>query len=122
MTLALLIFGVAFAAFCVWLGVRIVNRRERWAEWTLAAVVGLPVLYVASFGPACWWFSPRVGLTGDSVDAPAIYLPIGRIYLEVDHGGWISRTIRWYATLRHQGVQVMHDGDFNARVEIDRND
>ncbi|HEY2250726.1 MAG TPA: hypothetical protein VGH74_06680 [Planctomycetaceae bacterium] len=44
--------AVAFAAFCVWLTVRIVNRRERWAKWTLAVIVGVPVLYVASIGPA----------------------------------------------------------------------
>ncbi len=25
------VLGAAFAAFCVWLAVRIVNRRERWA-------------------------------------------------------------------------------------------
>jgi hypothetical protein len=57
MAIALSIFGAVFAAFCIWLTVRIVNRRERWAKWkvTLAAVVGLPVLYVASFGPACSW-------------------------------------------------------------------
>src|SRR5580765_2198488 len=36
-------FAVAFAACCVWLTVRIVNRRERWAKWTLAAVVGQPL-------------------------------------------------------------------------------
>ena len=53
-SLALLIFGIAFAAFCVWLTVRIVNRRERWAKWMLAGVVALPILYVASFGPVCW--------------------------------------------------------------------
>src|SRR6476646_6118419 len=47
------VVGVAFAAVCVWLCVRIVNRGERWAKWTLAATVGLPVLYVASFGPTC---------------------------------------------------------------------
>src|SRR5690349_14399130 len=55
MAIALAIFGIAFAAFCVWLTVRSVNRRARWAKWTLAGiVVGLPMLYVASFGPACW--------------------------------------------------------------------
>jgi hypothetical protein len=46
--------AIAFAAFCVWLAVRIFNRRERWAKRTLAAAVGLPALYVATFGPACW--------------------------------------------------------------------
>jgi hypothetical protein len=50
MAIALLIFGVAFAAFCVWLTVRIVNRRERWAKWTAAGVV-LFVLYPLSVGP-----------------------------------------------------------------------
>lgn len=54
MAIALAVTGASFAAVCVWLAVRVVNRRERWAKWTLAGVVGLPVLYVASFGPACW--------------------------------------------------------------------
>ena len=40
--------GVAFAAFCVWLTVRIINRRERWAKWTLAVMLSLSVLYVLS--------------------------------------------------------------------------
>ena len=54
--------GVIFAAFCVWLGVRIFNRRERWAKWMLLGAVGLPLLYVASFGPACWLASHmRIG-------------------------------------------------------------
>ena len=44
MAVALTIAGVSFAAFCAWLTVRIVNRRGRWAKWTLAAVVGLPGL------------------------------------------------------------------------------
>lgn len=46
--------GVAFAAILVWLIVRIINRRERWAQRTLAAIIIIPLLYVASFGPACW--------------------------------------------------------------------
>ena len=54
MTIVLLLLALTFASYCVWLIVRIVKRRERWAKWTLAAVIGMPVLYVASFGPACW--------------------------------------------------------------------
>lgn len=53
MTLLLPTLAVAFAAYCVWLTVRVVNRKERWAKRTLAATLALPVLYVASFGPAC---------------------------------------------------------------------
>jgi hypothetical protein len=66
-------FGVAFAAVCIWLAVRIVNRRERWAKWTLAVVVTVPVLYVASFGPVCWWISRY----GDSEWLPDVYRPVG---------------------------------------------
>jgi hypothetical protein len=47
------IVGVAFAAVCVWLTVRIVNRRERWAKWTALGVICLPLLYVMSLGPVC---------------------------------------------------------------------
>jgi len=54
MAIALSIVGVTFAASCVWLTVRIVNRREWWARCTLAAVVALPALYVLSVGPAFW--------------------------------------------------------------------
>ena len=52
MALALSIFGVVFAAFCVWLTVRIVNRRERWARWTAAGLVALSATYLLSYGIA----------------------------------------------------------------------
>jgi hypothetical protein len=55
----LLALAVAFAAFCAWLGVRIVNRRERWAKWT-AVGLGVLLVYPLSFGPACW-ISSRTG-------------------------------------------------------------
>lgn len=48
--------AAAFAALCLWLTVRIINRRERWAKRMLAAVIAMPVLYVASSGPAVWIF------------------------------------------------------------------
>ena len=39
MALALSIFGIAFAASCIWLTVRIFNRGDRWAMRTLAAAL-----------------------------------------------------------------------------------
>ena len=75
--------AVVFAAFCFWLTVRFINRREKWAKWTLPAVVGVPVLYVASFGPASWWFSTVHFSKRRNVSiarAPSIYLPIGWAY------------------------------------------
>lgn len=61
MTILVPTLAVAFAALCVWLTVRIVNRKERWAKWALAAVVGLPVLYFLSFGLAIkgFYHKPR---------------------------------------------------------------
>jgi drug/metabolite transporter superfamily protein YnfA len=44
MAVALSIFGVAFAAFCVWLTVRIINRRERWAKWTVVALTAFAAI------------------------------------------------------------------------------
>jgi hypothetical protein len=40
------ILSVAFAAFCVWLIVRIVNRRERWVDISDSA------------GPFWMWLGP----------------------------------------------------------------
>jgi hypothetical protein len=57
MSILLPALGVAFAAFCVWLSVRIFNRRERWAKWAGRLFAGLSILYVVSFGPASWFVS-----------------------------------------------------------------
>src|ERR1700730_11269327 len=71
MRIAIGTLGVALVAFCVWLVVRVFNRRERWAQRMLATAVGLPMLYALSFG-AVWlltdWgfiYSARVCSTYD---------------------------------------------------------
>jgi hypothetical protein len=38
-----LALGVAVAAFCIWLFVRVINRQERWAICTLIALAGVLV-------------------------------------------------------------------------------
>jgi hypothetical protein len=95
MAIALAIFGVAFAAFCVWLGVRVYNRRERWAKWVLAVTIfSMPVLYVLSFGPACWWMAKTVPEFpgGPPVGANAAYL--SKSYWPI---GWVAHR---YPSLR----------------------
>jgi hypothetical protein len=57
--LAVIIFlsslAVTFAAFCVRLAVRFVNRRERWARRLLIGIAAsTPVLYALSIGPAAY--------------------------------------------------------------------
>jgi hypothetical protein len=75
MTILLAVPAIACASFCVWLTVRILNRRERWAKWT-AVVLGLPVLYVPSFGPACWLCEHKIvkSKTAWIVYRPVIWL------------------------------------------------
>jgi hypothetical protein len=90
MALALAIIGVAFAAFCVWLGVRIINRRERWAKWTLAAVICLPLLYALSFGPACW-ITSRTKIGYKTI--PVAYRPI---LWGMAHNDRFSKVLRSY--------------------------
>ena len=76
MTIILSILAVAFAAFCVWLMVRIVNRRERWAKWTAAVVVSMMLLYVPSVTPVSWFVNQEScpGWVGDA--ATGLYYPV----------------------------------------------
>lgn len=53
------IIGTAYAATAVWLTVRSFNR-ARWARWSLAALVAVPVLYVLSLGPVCYLASREI--------------------------------------------------------------
>jgi hypothetical protein len=93
MTNAFPALGVAFAAFCVWLGVRIYNRRERWAKWTaVVMVVSLPVLYVLSFGPACW-LSDRDALPYGLPE------PLYRPLVALGMYAHCDRALEWYGTL-----------------------
>ena len=68
--------AIAFAAFCVWLTVRIVNRRERWAKWMLAASLALAAAYPLSIGPLQWLDqrSPLPGWADKPIEI--IYAPL----------------------------------------------
>jgi hypothetical protein len=50
--------AVIVAAICVWLTIRIINRRERWAKRTLVLLLALtlvlPACYGLSTGPVLW--------------------------------------------------------------------
>ena len=69
MITGILVSAVAFAAFFIWLVVRVVNRREPWAKRTLAAI--LIALAVAAL---IVWFS--LGLIGDLIWKYKLF-PIG---------------------------------------------
>jgi hypothetical protein len=79
MTIFLPTLAVAFAAFCVWLTVRVVNRRERWAIWSAAIVIALAVYgsaYFALLDPTPRWDKTEtVNYAGPMGEANYIIVP-----------------------------------------------
>lgn len=98
---------VASAACCILLTVAIINRRKRWAKWMLAMVIGVPLLYVASFGPVCWYVSqnPYARMENDPFApiVPNMYCPFG--WLMVHGPEPVARLVHWYAFF--QADQIM---------------
>jgi hypothetical protein len=87
----LLIVSAAYLAFILWLVVRFINRRERWTKYTVSGLVGLPALYIVSFGPACW-----IASRTESETLPRCYLPI--LYAEILYGDEnVLKLAGWYA-------------------------
>jgi hypothetical protein len=74
MVAALVLIAVSYAALCVWLTVRIVNRRERRDTLALATLIAAPIVYVMSFGPACWLGARQ--RTGDRALMEGVYGPL----------------------------------------------
>lgn len=104
MAIAFAIFGVSYAAFSIWLTVRIFNKRERWAKWTLATmIVGLPLLYVLSFGPAYWITRQddpkfrRFGGHQQPSQAMLLYCPLGNAMN--NPGSPAGRALLWWITI-----------------------
>jgi hypothetical protein len=119
MAVALSICGITLAAICIWLTVRIVNRRERWAKWTLTAVIGLPALYVVSFGPACW-IGSRTGI--DSVDrklsaslVSVVYQPMLRLCVRDTR---LGDAFLWYASIgTKNGIFTARDAERRVVIQ-----
>lgn len=94
MSIALHSLGVAFASFCVWLAVLIVNRRERRAKWTAVALLALPLLYVVSFGPTCWMLDR--GWIG--YDTPiAVYRPLRKLFWHLPEPAF--NALKWWGAV-----------------------
>jgi hypothetical protein len=70
------------------------DRKQPVWPWIVALLIGLPVLYAVSFGPACW-ISSRSG-TGVSVVNSAYQPMLG---LAFDGPDVIQRGTLWYGQL-----------------------
>jgi hypothetical protein len=84
------------------------HRKPTLAFWLTVAVVGLPILYIASFGPACW----VTARAHDPVRSPrpprwmVIYWPLGTVV----HRGWPGCLVltRWSTLcVRSGNIAVM---------------
>lgn len=92
MAVALPIIGVAFSAFCVWLTVRIVNRRERWAKRTAIALALIIVAYPLSSGPVISFWLHGVFSNSTFLTINRLYRPVGlvlcRSQMGMNFGNW----------------------------------
>jgi hypothetical protein len=90
------LFGaLVYLALLLKVVVTIFNRRTWPAKWVSAVMLGGPLLYVGSFGPACWIFSraPR------SIPFPnTLYAPILEVWWQQE-GNFLGKTISRYANL-----------------------
>jgi hypothetical protein len=90
--------GLLFVAFCIWLTVRIVNRRERWAKRT-AIVVAAVLLYVLSLGPLIWLDS-RGMLNDTAIDVTTfVWWPCLLLIEDEDGSGALYPPLDRYADL-----------------------
>jgi hypothetical protein len=71
------------------------EERRPIMPWILAVVIGLPALYLASFGPACW-ITSRAN-SGENVIS-TIYAPITMLMAHpLDRASRINAAIHWYS-------------------------
>jgi hypothetical protein len=97
MTILFAILAVA-SVFCIWLTVRIVKRRERWAKRTAVVLLASsPVLYVLGIGPAAWLNTRHLMPQSLGSASGHFYYPINWI---MGHGPEaVGQAITWYARL-----------------------
>jgi hypothetical protein len=97
MAYLLLALSAGFIAFCVWLTVRIVNRKERWAKRTALALGIATFLYPLSIGPAVLVLD-RAGYPKWVMEPyRQIYAPIH--WLVVNGPQPIRDALEWYGDL-----------------------
>lgn len=82
------------------------RTKHVWAVWLTVALIALPVLYVTSFGPACWWFA-STDTPGQVFLFPCVsraYWPIG--WLAINGPQPIQWLINWYATRHSEPIML----------------
>jgi hypothetical protein len=77
------------------------EQRKKSSIWpsVVALLIGLPVLYVASFGPMCWLTARDRLDTSPVHPAMLIYIPFGMILDRFNGASWPSKSVVRWATL-----------------------
>ncbi len=90
------------------------DRKTPLWPWIVALLIGLPVLYIVSFGPACWAESQTFGRT----DFPTITVPrFHRPLLRIANGrGIAAQFLVWYANL---GAHPFRTWDASKHGELE---
>jgi hypothetical protein len=107
------VLGVMIGAFVVWLAVRVVNRRERWAK-RLAIGIALLVLYPLSFGPAVW-LTAQDCLVESAV--ARLYWPFLWAYVRMPHSAFLA--IHWYGRVgipKNKGALLAHPRPGDGKI------
>jgi len=90
--------GVVLGAFCLWLTVRIINRREEWARWTaigilLTTFVGYPL----SLFPILW-LATRNSLPSGGIGGAIVKFYVTPVEEAMKNGpDCIETAIEWMA-------------------------
>lgn len=96
MTIILPALVIAFAAFCVWFGVRIFNRRERWAKWIAVGLTLALIAYPLSYGLV--YRAAAQGLISDGMAGYVLvpYVPLLALAGACDP---VNELLQWYLRL-----------------------
>ena len=95
------------------------RKKPGWAFWTTVVVVLVPLLYVLSIGPACWWFA-RYAAFFSYVPvkyAPKPYWPVGWI---AKRSRPVRKLVGWY--VRDDFVHLPADSNGDLWVAIPMHD
>jgi hypothetical protein len=97
------------------------NRKKPLWPWIMALLIGLPVLYLASFGPACWLrarYEDKGTWDGPWAIADVIYRPVLAAWW-YGQSETSAEMIEWYANFGSPSVDVQvvrRDGELAAQV------
>jgi hypothetical protein len=107
------VLGMLAAAFGVWLPVRMINRRPGWTKRMVISATTVALIYVLSFGPACWMTKSEY-----TRFAPPVYFPMGWACANLPRP--IPEIIVWYATVGNRNDILLPTSPFDGGFVVVR--